>query len=236
MRATHALDGLSLAAHVDRPANGIINQLGFIPPGPGPRRASRCPTESRRPRRASALPAIGDRALPDLFRCPPPGRTSAGPAPCCAWPDADLRGEPACALTRRASTEPRMAFVTSDMRELSLHILDIVENGITAGADRIAIRVEESSADGPPDHLAWKTTAAACRRKRSGTSTTPSSPPARPAGWAWGFPCWPPRPGAATGTSGRDAAAGKGPGSRRPSAAATSTAPRWATWPRPWKC
>jgi anti-sigma regulatory factor (Ser/Thr protein kinase) len=30
------------------------------------------------------------------------------------------------------------------MRELALHILDVVENGITAGADRIAIRVEES--------------------------------------------------------------------------------------------
>lgn len=29
------------------------------------------------------------------------------------------------------------------MRELSLHILDIVENGITAGAGRIEIRVEE---------------------------------------------------------------------------------------------
>lgn len=35
------------------------------------------------------------------------------------------------------------------MRELSLHILDIVENGITAGAGCITIRVEESSvADG----------------------------------------------------------------------------------------
>jgi len=31
IRATHALKGLSLAAHVDRPANGILNQLGFIP-------------------------------------------------------------------------------------------------------------------------------------------------------------------------------------------------------------
>jgi signal transduction histidine kinase len=30
------------------------------------------------------------------------------------------------------------------MRELSLHILDVVENGITAGAGRIEIRVEES--------------------------------------------------------------------------------------------
>ncbi len=33
VRATHALNGLSLAAHVDRPANGIIGQLGFIPEG-----------------------------------------------------------------------------------------------------------------------------------------------------------------------------------------------------------
>jgi 3',5'-nucleoside bisphosphate phosphatase len=31
VRATHVLNGLSLAAHVDRPANGIIQQLGFIP-------------------------------------------------------------------------------------------------------------------------------------------------------------------------------------------------------------
>jgi PHP family Zn ribbon phosphoesterase len=29
---THALGGLSLSCHVDRPAYGIINQLGFIPP------------------------------------------------------------------------------------------------------------------------------------------------------------------------------------------------------------
>jgi PHP family Zn ribbon phosphoesterase len=32
VRQTHALSGLSVSAHVDRPANGIINQLGFIPP------------------------------------------------------------------------------------------------------------------------------------------------------------------------------------------------------------
>jgi hypothetical protein len=32
VRRTHALGGLSVSCHVDRPANGIINQLGFIPP------------------------------------------------------------------------------------------------------------------------------------------------------------------------------------------------------------
>jgi 3',5'-nucleoside bisphosphate phosphatase len=35
VRQTHALGGLSLSAHVDRPANGIINQLGFSPGPPG---------------------------------------------------------------------------------------------------------------------------------------------------------------------------------------------------------
>jgi PHP family Zn ribbon phosphoesterase len=33
VRATHDRNGLSLAAHVDRPANGILQQLGFIPSG-----------------------------------------------------------------------------------------------------------------------------------------------------------------------------------------------------------
>ena len=32
VRHTHAWGGLSVSCHVDRPANGIINQLGFIPP------------------------------------------------------------------------------------------------------------------------------------------------------------------------------------------------------------
>ena len=32
VRGTHGMGGLCLAAHIDRPANGIISQLGFIPP------------------------------------------------------------------------------------------------------------------------------------------------------------------------------------------------------------
>ncbi len=35
VHCTHALGGLSISCHVDRPANGIINQLGFIPPDLG---------------------------------------------------------------------------------------------------------------------------------------------------------------------------------------------------------
>jgi PHP family Zn ribbon phosphoesterase len=32
VRKTHELEGLSICCHVDRPAYGVINQLGFIPP------------------------------------------------------------------------------------------------------------------------------------------------------------------------------------------------------------
>lgn len=60
VRRTHALDGLSLSAHIDRPVNGIINQLGFIPPDlelDGVEVSWRVPLSEARAR----LPEIGDR-------------------------------------------------------------------------------------------------------------------------------------------------------------------------------
>jgi PHP family Zn ribbon phosphoesterase len=55
---THRIGGLCLAAHVDRPANGIIQQLGFIPPDlgiDGAEVSHRVPLAAVR----QALPAIG---------------------------------------------------------------------------------------------------------------------------------------------------------------------------------
>ncbi len=60
VRQTHALNGLSLSSHVDRPVNGIINQLGFIPPDlmlDGVEISYRIAL----PQARSALPEIGDR-------------------------------------------------------------------------------------------------------------------------------------------------------------------------------
>ena len=60
VRQTHALNGLSLSAHVDRPVNGIINQLGFIPPDlmlDGVEVSYRLPLSRAR----RSLPEIGDR-------------------------------------------------------------------------------------------------------------------------------------------------------------------------------
>jgi PHP family Zn ribbon phosphoesterase len=61
VRLAHELSGLCIAAHVDRPANGIIHQLGFIPPDlelDGVEVSYRFPLGGIRER----LPAIG--ALP----------------------------------------------------------------------------------------------------------------------------------------------------------------------------
>ena len=58
VRSTHGMGGLCLAAHVDRPANGIIHQLGFIPPDlgiDGVEVSHRVPLATAR----QALPAIG---------------------------------------------------------------------------------------------------------------------------------------------------------------------------------
>jgi PHP family Zn ribbon phosphoesterase len=60
VRATHALNGLSLAAHADRPANGIIHQLGFIPADlaiDGVEVSHRTPPAAA----PATLPAIGNR-------------------------------------------------------------------------------------------------------------------------------------------------------------------------------
>jgi len=83
------------------------------------------------------------------------------------------------------------------MRELSLHILDIAENGIRAGADRLLIHVEESSTD---DRLTcpWKTMARDAEEKIRHIDD-PFVTTAELAGSAWGFPCWLQRLAAARG-------------------------------------
>jgi len=59
VRRIHGLEGLCIAAHVDRQAHGILNQLGFIPPDPpfdGVEVSWRVPLSEARAR----FPEIGD--------------------------------------------------------------------------------------------------------------------------------------------------------------------------------
>ena len=118
------------------------------------------------------------------------------------------------------------------MRELSLHILDIVENGITAGAGCITIAIEESEptdrltirvCDDGPGMPAQKAlhlddpfvTGRTTRRVGLGLSLLAAAA-RRCEGQA----------------SRRDRPATGAPGHGHSFGTATSTAPRWATWPR----
>ena len=74
------------------------------------------------------------------------------------------------------------------MRELSLHILDIVQNSLEAGATHITIEIDEDLAE---DRLTIRVmdNAGAWTRRPCGVSPTPFSRRAKPAGWDWGFRC-----------------------------------------------
>ncbi len=130
VRVIHDHRGLAIASHVDRQSFGLIGQLGFIPSGLGLDALE-----------VSAAGAAGDwgnypvvrssdaHCLEDIgkgssrFFAEEPGLDEIGRA---------LRNEGG----RRVSTT---------MEDLSLHILDIVENALTACASRIEIRIAEDA-------------------------------------------------------------------------------------------
>ncbi|MCK7477088.1 MAG: ATP-binding protein [Candidatus Moduliflexus flocculans] len=117
------------------------------------------------------------------------------------------------------------------MEDLSLHILDIVENAVAAGASRVSVSVNENAArdllvlrvadDGRGMSREERARAFdpffTTGRKRTG-SACPCSP-------------IPPRPAAAAWSSSRRRARGRG--SSRASGSATSTGRRSPGWPRP---
>jgi hypothetical protein len=136
----HAAGGLAVAAHVDREAFGVIGQLGFIPDG-------------------LALDALEVSAQTSLAQA---RRTfAAGGAPLLCSSDAHkpqdvgrgvtflLLEEPSFAELERALVERDGRAVLGGgrpMEDLSLHILDIAQNAVEAGARSIEIGLREDRA------------------------------------------------------------------------------------------
>jgi len=131
--AIHDLSGLAIASHVDRKSFGLIGHLGFIPEGLALDAVEVSP--SGRFRRWEGLPVVRSsdaHALADLGRgftiviAESPSPDELGKA---------IRGEGG----RR---------VAASMQDLSLHILDVVENALAASAKRVEILIaEDTSAD-----------------------------------------------------------------------------------------
>jgi histidinol phosphatase-like PHP family hydrolase len=137
--AIHDVDGLAVASHVDRERFGIIGQLGFIPPG--------LPLDAIEISRRTPLPLARMSFAPN------------GEYPILCASDAhgpeDIAGGATYVLMREATlAELRRAFTGEGgrailgggrpMEDLSLHILDIAQNSLEAGASLIEIEVSEN--------------------------------------------------------------------------------------------
>lgn len=140
VEAIHGEGGLAVAAHVDRERFGMVGQLGLIPPA--------LPLDaievSSRLSLADARARYGGARWPILTGSDAHAPTDVG------------RAVTFMLLERPTLDEIRRAFANADgrtvlgggrpMDELSLHILDIAQNGVEAGATRIDIDVVEDPA------------------------------------------------------------------------------------------
>lgn len=128
--AVHEFGGLAVAAHVDRPSFGLVGQLGFVPEGieldalevsPG----SRIQQWDDWP----VVTSSDAHTLADI------GRSFT----------MFIAQEPSLEEMGRALRQQHGRRISTRMQDLSLHILDIVENAIAASATRIRIRIAEDT-------------------------------------------------------------------------------------------
>ncbi len=140
VEAIHDCGGLAVAAHIDRQRFSVIGQLGFIPEGLPLDAVEVSPACSVREHKDFPVIRSSDaHCLGDIGKC----STSF-------FVNAPTLDEIGMALHERGG---RRMFVT--MEDLSLHILDIVENSLTAGATRVTISLTE---DTPADTLSLQIT------------------------------------------------------------------------------
>ena len=143
--AIHDVNGLAIASHVDREGFGIIGQLGFIPPD--------LPLDAIEVSRRTSLPVARASFAPQ------------GKYPILCASDAhepkDVARAATFVLMKEASLEELRRALTGEggrtvlgggrlMEDLALHILDIAQNSLEAGASTIEIEIVE---DEPEDSM-----------------------------------------------------------------------------------
>ena len=137
MLLIHRHGGLAVAAHVDRRSFSVPGQLGFIPPDV-PFDGLEISAAGVAQGRAAEFAAHG---LPLLCSSDGHFLNDIG----CGFTVLEVRG----AHLRRDRPGPaREGWAGgAPLREISLHILDLIENSIRAGAAVIAVSVEEEPAE-----------------------------------------------------------------------------------------
>jgi predicted metal-dependent phosphoesterase TrpH/anti-sigma regulatory factor (Ser/Thr protein kinase) len=130
VEAIHDCRGLAVAAHIDRERFSLIGQLGFIPKGLRLDAVEVSAGASARTR--GEFPAITSsdaHCLRDIGRSP----------------TLFFAGGASIDEIGKALREEDGRRVATNMEDLSLHILDIVENSIAASATRVRIVIEEDT-------------------------------------------------------------------------------------------
>jgi 3',5'-nucleoside bisphosphate phosphatase len=136
--AIHAVDGLAVASHVDREGFGIIGQLGFIPAGL-PLDALEVSARTPLPSARAAFSPKGEYSLLCASDAHEP--KDVGRAATFAFLERPTLGELRHALAGRDGR----AILGGGrlMEDLALHILDIAQNSIEAGAGEVSIELQE---------------------------------------------------------------------------------------------
>jgi hypothetical protein len=141
--AIHELGGLAIAAHVDRERFGIIGQLGMIPPG---LELDAIEVSARTPLPAARAQYAAPRGLSVLTASDAHEPKDVGKAVTYM-----LLERPEYAEVRQALAGRNGRAILGGgrpMEDLSLHILDIAQNAVEAGATRVDIDlVEDRAAD-----------------------------------------------------------------------------------------
>jgi histidinol phosphatase-like PHP family hydrolase/anti-sigma regulatory factor (Ser/Thr protein kinase) len=135
VEAIHGFGGLAIASHVDRPSFGLIGQLGLVPAG-----LKLDAVELSRHARARKWAGFPVVTSSDAHRLQDIGRGFTR----------FLAEEASVEELGRALRGEGGRKVSTSMQDLSLHILDVVENSISASASRIKILIAE---DTPGDRL-----------------------------------------------------------------------------------
>jgi hypothetical protein len=135
--AIHGFGGLVIASHVDRQSYSLIGHLGFIPPGLKLDALELSPHAS--PEAAARMPE----GLPVVTSSDAHCLADVGRSSTRFLVQEASAGEIARALRGEGGRR-----VLTRMEDLSLHILDVVENSLAASATRVSIRiVEDTRAD-----------------------------------------------------------------------------------------
>jgi len=140
VEAIHNFGGLAIASHVDRPSFGLIGQLGMVPQGLKLDALEVSPLAPRK--KGGEFPVV---TSSDAHRLKDIGKS---------FTSFFAKGESVEEIGKALRGEDGRKVSTS-MQDLSLHILDIVENSIAASASRIKILIAE---DTPGDSLSVQIT------------------------------------------------------------------------------